>query len=217
MRMRDKRNFPSPSRLRAEFVATGFWANAYPVAVIAFGIALAMVVPDFRPGAMPVLERFNDIVATIVPSIDKFVAISRFPSVTSTFLALMWTLVPVMLYLNFRYGVMKYQSGEVSTSVFAFLFGAAFCALIALAPVIWFDMGFIHSQESVAVTALKLVSQSRFWLGALGAAACWTSSIGFSLLYRLLVNNLGFAWKRYRWSRNADLAERSLERKTGRR
>jgi hypothetical protein len=42
---------------------------------------------------------------------------------------------------------------------------------------------------------VKLVANSAFWLGVAGSLVCWVASAAISMLYRLLANNIHFAWK----------------------
>lgn len=168
----------------------------FPIVVAALGVLLAFLLPDIRAAAPAPLAALRDGMAFLVPSIERFVAVSRMPGVTESFLAIAWAMVPLMAYLNLRLRVVTMQRGEVSSNFFAFLFGIVFFSIVALVPVVWMDMRPpTGSPAGSGAVALKLVGSSRFWLGAIGALVCWVCSVAISILFRLVSNNGLYAWQ----------------------
>jgi hypothetical protein len=167
------------------------------------GAAVALLVPgDTQPGTW--LSPLRTLMTMLVPSIGRFAEISHIPGETKNFLSIAWACVPLMSYLNLRLHVVTYERGEVSTNVFAFAFGVAFFAWLALLPIIWFDMTDPHGRP-VGTTGIvsTLVANSAFWLGVVGSLVCWVASAAIAILYRLLTNNLQFAWTRLRLRRSS--------------
>ena len=171
----------------------------YPLLVAGVGVLIAFLVPNSTTSIPAPLAALGEGMSSLVPSIEKFAAVSRMLGVTRNFLAIAWALVPLMAWLNLRLGVVTMQRGEVSTHFFAFLFGILFFLAVALIPIVWFDMR--PPREAPAgsgAVALKLVGSSRFWLGAIGALVCWVCSAAISILFRLVSNNGYYAWQRLR-------------------
>ena len=171
----------------------------FPLLVAGLGVLIAFLVPDSTTSIPAPLAALSEGMSFLVPSIEKFAAVSRMPGVTRNFLAIAWALVPLMVYLNFRLGIIIMQPGEVSTNFFAFAFGILFFLVMALTPIVWIDMrppG--EAPAGSGAVALKLVGSSRFWLGAIGALVCWVCSAAISILFRLVSNNGHYAWQRLR-------------------
>jgi len=168
----------------------------FPPLVAASGVLVAFLMPNNSAAVPAPLAMLSDGMSFLVPSIEKFVLVSRMPNVTQNFLAIAWALVPLMAYLNLRLRVVTMQRGEVSSNIFAFLFGLVFFSTIALVPIVWIDMRPpSDSPAGSGAVVLKLVGSSRFWLGAIGALVCWVCSAAISILFRLVSNNGRYAWQ----------------------
>jgi hypothetical protein len=174
----------------------GLWPNFFFLFVTAAGAAVALIVPeDAQPGTW--LAPLRTLMTMLVPSIELFADGSNIPGVTRNFLPIAWACVPLMSYLNLRLRVVTYERGEVSTNVFAFAFGVAFFAWLALMPILWLDMTDPQGPQVGTMSVLsRLVANSAFWLGVVGSFLCWVASVAITMLYRLLSNNLHFAWTR---------------------
>ena len=171
------------------------WANGYPLLVIALGVLVAYLVPDVREAGGPLLTGLREFMTAWIPSIDKFAAASSMPGATRNYLSIAWATVPAMSYFNLRLRVVTFERGEVSTNVFAFAFGVAFFSALAFACVLWPEALVPQRQGAGYPGAMFIaVSSSRFWLGVFGAIACWVCSASLACLYRLITNNLYYAW-----------------------
>ena len=61
--------------------------------------ALALAIPEDVLTTVPALERFTDLMASIVPSIDTLTARSEFPQVTRLFFSTLWATMPIQVAL----------------------------------------------------------------------------------------------------------------------
>jgi hypothetical protein len=173
-----------------------FWPNAFPLVVAAVGVIVALAIPG-DPRLLTWLAPLRLLMTALVPSIERFVAASNFPVETLNFLVIAWACVPMMSYLNLRLGTVTYARGEVSTNFFAFLFGVVFFSGLALLPILWFDIPDPAVRPIWLFEAiLRLVANSAICLGVAGSLVCWASSVAISILYRLLTNNIAYAWWR---------------------
>ncbi len=147
--------------------------GALVVGVVLFGLFLVISLPDNILTHSTLFQRYTDVMASLVPTIDQITNISTFPQVTRLFLSVMWTLVPVVTVLILRLpGILHFQVNKIKenkflyTASFIFLpFMIVFVAmfLIAADGADSLEGGMLHE------LILRNISHSKIWLGFFGS------------------------------------------------
>ncbi len=63
------------------------------------GLAIAMLTPEQILRGSSLVHFVSNTIALIVPAMPKFIAISTFPEVTALYLAAMWIILPIPVFL----------------------------------------------------------------------------------------------------------------------
>lgn len=162
--------------LQPLFGSAGVRADIILFVSLVFGIVLAMSLPSDVLTRTPSLRVFTDWMA-VIPSIGYLQQMSSFPEVTRLFFSVMWVLVPIQALallrvqglINIEKSLLSIQR-MVSSRFMAHVSLVLVLLLLIVFPIVLLGEG---GQDDggwmVHEIGHRLMSSSRFWLGALGS------------------------------------------------
>lgn len=135
---------------------------------------LAYSLPERALTMWPWARPFTDVMARLIPSIDRLTALSQFPDVTRLFMSLQWAIWgPVCVWLTVRFGKLS-EKKMIDALRFAQLRWWSFFYLLPFGAVlVWVFVFFPFPNIGRGTTPfdhlVRWMSESPFWLGAAGS------------------------------------------------
>ena len=144
----------------------------------AFAVALAFAVPENLYSSSAFIKEFADGVASVFGSIDEFARYSRFPGTTRVVLAVLWTCVPILAWVQWRYPgfIPNIQLVPMQSRIYL-----SFVVVIVVALVVWPMLMLEITPEQLEGPArgrrsidwiIRLVVAHRLWLGLFAGFYC---------------------------------------------
>ena len=157
-------------------------------------VLLAVLAADNVFTNYPALKTYAEWCGGIIPSIDKFAAVSSFPEVTRLVLSFVWSLVPLQCAFAIRKGAylnnwQMFRERRVFLTLCLILMAGAFIwiTIFWIGPEITTDQLYRRSRRGTPI--LYYVSTSRFWLGIVSALITSFMALIFGIII-LWIRNL---------------------------
>lgn len=152
-------------------------------AIFAFSILLGTTVALLAPVSVltdsPMLSRFTDFMASIVPGINKIAKVSHFPEVTRFTSAVLWASVPVQTLLCMYPSVFVPRLDLVRKHKLVLAIGWIVIPLISLYPAYMPEIQVDRlSRSSLFYVGIRHASESRAWLGIIGGIVAYAAAFG---------------------------------------
>jgi hypothetical protein len=156
-----------------------FAAESILAGSILLGLSIATFSPTNILSQFSVLASFTDFVAFLVPGIDRLAKVSNFPEVTRFTSAVLWASVPLLAFISSypRIYVPRYELIKKHKARGLFFW--------SMCPVMIFILIVMPIREPSAEEllrkdiyhwAVRSVSDSRVWLGVLGAGITYCAA-----------------------------------------
>lgn len=154
-----------------------FLGAGHVLAVVAFGLILALALPVSATSYPPLVLAFCEAMAHLIPSIEAFESVSAFPVVTRVFLSIHWALIPILAIWIWRSPQLVTPNRSTLSKWPAWKIVAAL-VVVGLVVIIYpafvqvrpddLTGGMLHER------ALRKASTSRFWMGLIGSLVIFT-------------------------------------------
>lgn len=152
--------------------------------VVLFAMLLVASLPDDILTRSILSQRYAGLMASWVPTIDQMANISAFPQVTRFFLAVMWSLVPVVtILILWLPGVLDFQINKIRENKFLYTASFIFIPFVVIfVSMFLIAADGVNSLEGGMVHELILrnVSYSKIWLSFFGSIMVLVVSFALS-------------------------------------
>lgn len=153
--------------------------NAYFVALPLAGVAILFLAPEEFAELTPAWSGFVQFMMRLVPGIPPLVQASMAPAATASFLAVAWSLVPLMTWLNVVWRVVEYRGSRKRPLSWKSMIWLIVLFGLPLQMYLGLDLGDVR---------LPLTNFARIVLGVSGALLFWFISALLSVQCLMLTD-----------------------------
>lgn len=174
---------------------------------------LVFLIPTDVISSSVIVARFAKAISAIVPSIKYWVRVSSFPELTGAYLAILWSVTPVMIFIhttlidrgyeiqrNVSKSDNRIKHQRITTPKWILtLAGLGFFGIMVLIPFVGLPTTDADLKAGTFGAFLfSAPAHSRLWLGLLGTVDCWLFSAGVALTLSFVKNNFSTSSRKRR-------------------